>query len=772
MGELLGLRTLTPFPATGRQASYGYVRFTASFASDLRSSSYSGCRDTFSCVSSVHLIQERSIMTNIGRNHLYIFKVAVAACVAATFLTLPVFVSAATGQDMARQNLTMVYEKRGDLQQLFDAATWEAMDSPRTAGLIDLETWARQYGYKEHPAMLAWYASSTVADDDGGGFDFSGVTAGAVVVVDENGKVKLAKNASRSFPLGSVTKLMTAMVVIDSGVTLDSMVALNGTDEIGGLRLRVPSGSSVSMYDLLHAMLVGSANNATMALVRGTGMSTEAFVDAMNGKAAYFGMRSTTFTEPSGLDAGNVSTAYEMSRLVRESLVYRLIRRATQTSSYSVSASDGTYAVSSPNVLLTDQDNGLYVLGGKNGYVDGAAWTVAIRMRDARNVPVVVVTVGSGSKTASFADARKVSEWVWDSVQGRSATVAAVRIRISSEERRHLRAIFDERADLQALFDPLTWKARTSVRTAGIADLEDWARQYGHKEHVELAAYGLEPIREDPPTTPPLALVVNETVLVPVKRTSATFDFSLLTASKVFVVDSASRKVLLSFNATRMHPIASITKLMTGMVIRDLGIPMSRSVSLRAQDEVGGARLRVPTGVSLTVGDLMYAMLVGSANNSAHALARSTGPVPVFVAAMNSKAGTFGLTRTRFDDPTGLSVGNESTAEEVAALAFEAFRDRTIRKMTSTATHTIWTSGGTHTITNTNGLLTDQDNGLVVLGGKTGYLNESKWNLVVHMMDARHKPIMVVVLGADTRSLSSREAERIARWVWDNYVWQ
>lgn len=709
-------------------------------------------------------------MFKVIRLHLYIFKVAVAACVAAILLTLPVFVSAATGQDMARQNLTMVYGKRGDLQRLFDATTWKAVDSPRTAGLVDLETWARQYGYKEHPSSLAWYGGTTVADDDGGGFDFSGVTAGAVVVVDESGKVKLAKNASKSFPLGSVTKLMTAMVVIDSGVALDSMVALRGTDEIGGLRLRVPSGSSVSMYDLLHAMLVGSANNATMALVRGTGMSKETFVDLMNGKAAYLGMRSTTFTEPSGLDAGNVSTAYEMSRLVRESLAYRLIRRATQTSSYPVSAGDGTYAVSSPNVLLTDPDNGLYVLGGKNGYVDGAAWTVAVRMRDARNVPVIVVTVGSGSKATSFADARKVSEWVWDSVQGSSVSVAAVQI--SSEERRRLRAILDERADLQALFDPLTWKARASVRTAGIADLEDWARQYGHKEHAELAAYGPEPIRDDPPTMPPPALAVNETVLVPAKRTSVTFDFGLLTASKAFVVDSASRKVLLSYNATRTHPIASITKLMTGMVMRDLGIPMSRSVSLLAQDEVGGARLRVPTGVSLTVGDLMYAMLVGSANNAAYALARSAGSIPTFVTAMNSKAGTFGLMRTRFDDPTGLAVGNESTAEEVAALAFEAFRDYTIRKMTSTAKHTIWTSGGTHTITNTNGLLTDPDNGLVVLGGKTGYLNESKWNLVVHMMDARQKPIMVVVLGADTKSLSSREAELIARWVWDNYVWQ
>ena len=211
---------------------------------------------------------------------------------------------------------------------------------------------------------------------------------------------------------------------------------------------------------------------------------------------------------------------------------------------------------------------------------------------------------------------------------------------------------------------------------------------------------------------------------------------------------------------------------MTGIVIRDLGIPMSRRASLLTQDEVGGARLRVPTGVSLTVGDLMYATLVGSANNAAHALARTAGSLPTFVAAMNGKASTLGLTRTHFDDPTGLAVGNESTAEEVAALAFEAFKDYTLRKMLTTAKHTIWTSGGTHTITNTNGLLTDPNNGLIVLGGKTGYLYESKWNFVVHMMDARHKPIMVVIFGADTKSLSFREAEFVARWVWDNYEWQ
>jgi D-alanyl-D-alanine endopeptidase (penicillin-binding protein 7) len=247
-----------------------------------------------------------------------------------------------------------------------------------------------------------------------------------------------------------------------------------------------------------------------------------------------------------------------------------------------------------------------------------------------------------------------------------------------------------------------------------------------------------------------------------------------VTADSVFVIDVPTRKVLASVNADRLHPTASIAKLMTGAVAVDGGTSFASRVALLRQDEIGGARLRVPVGATMTFEDLMYSMLVGSANNAAHAIARISGGgnVSAFVDSMNAKAGEFGLTNTRFTDPSGLDVSNVSTAREIAALALEAMGRYEVRKMCSTAEYSFEASTGEHTVKNTNNILTDPDNGLYVLGGKTGYLNESKWNLVVQLHDARWKPVLVVVLGSDTKTQLFADAEVAARWAWDNYRWQ
>ncbi len=288
----------------------------------------------------------------------------------------------------------------------------------------------------------------------------------------------------------------------------------------------------------------------------------------------------------------------------------------------------------------------------------------------------------------------------------------------------------------------------------------------------EPSAVPAPPLVAVAPQDPPRALRLMPHVPKPKLKSDAKFDFSSISATSVYVVDVASRAVLMEYNADVPHPLASITKLMTACVTLDYSVPLSKKISVIAKDEVGGARLRVNVGTKLSVKDLLNVALIGSANNTANALARATNlSRNDFVAEMNAKAKKFGLGKTTFTEPTGIDTANVSTAKEIAALGLEAFAFPDIRRATTTARYFVSLASGARTVKNTNGLLTDERNGLYVLGGKTGYLVESQWNLVVKMRDARSRPIEVVVLGAETQKQSFRDAETIARWVWSHYAW-
>src|SRR5688572_29745181 len=291
--------------------------------------------------------------------------------------------------------------------------------------------------------------------------------------------------------------------------------------------------------------------------------------------------------------------------------------------------------------------------------------------------------------------------------------------------------IFAVRTDLQALFKP-DGTAVPSPKTAGIATLEDWAKKYGSKEYPTFLGWfaggGLTPAKRTVASSP-RALALRSASFTQVKKPEASFPFGSLSAEAVLVIDVATRDVLVSKNAYQSRPLASITKLMTALVALDHRLPMTRQASILEKDEVGGARLRMDSGTALTIRQIFDAMLIGSANNAANALARATKIAREdFVEEMNDKAKELGLHATTFVDPSGIEVGNVSTAEDIAALGLEAFDVNDVRRATTTAKTTIVAAKVAHTIKNTNALLTDERNGLYVLGGKTGYLEESRWN--------------------------------------------
>ncbi len=243
------------------------------------------------------------------------------------------------------------------------------------------------------------------------------------------------------------------------------------------------------------------------------------------------------------------------------------------------------------------------------------------------------------------------------------------------------------------------------------------------------------------------------------------------------VLDYKTKKVLYSYKPDIAWPAASLTKLTGALTFLDRNLNFNRIVSILKQDEVGGGRLRVKSGATMTIRDVIYSSIVGSANNAATALARISGlGTKNFVAAMNKKAKAIGCQYTVFHDASGMDEENLTTATDMAKIAMAAFAKPEIRRPASTASYTfkIRNTGEAHTIKNTDTLLLDEDNGLYVTGGKTGYLEESKNNLVLKVRpDAKsvNKDLLIVVFGADTRDQLFLAASRLAKWSWLSYTW-
>jgi D-alanyl-D-alanine carboxypeptidase len=250
--------------------------------------------------------------------------------------------------------------------------------------------------------------------------------------------------------------------------------------------------------------------------------------------------------------------------------------------------------------------------------------------------------------------------------------------------------------------------------------------------------------------------------------------------SAAIAVDVESGMILYEYEGLRAWPAASLTKLMSALVYLDNQAPDGTVVAMTSADEVGGGRLRIASGAKLTTQDLIYSSITASANNAAMALARLSGlGAKKFLGAMNAKAEAFEMRRTTFVDAAGIDPSNVTCARDLAKLAWRAFDNAWIKKSATTAQYRfkIRNTGEMKTIKTTNALLVDpQYNDVFVTGGKTGYLEESQYNLAVRLrpMEAvgnNDRHVLVVVLGAPSREASFVSAEALAKWVWEVYKW-
>jgi D-alanyl-D-alanine endopeptidase (penicillin-binding protein 7) len=230
-------------------------------------------------------------------------------------------------------------------------------------------------------------------------------------------------------------------------------------------------------------------------------------------------------------------------------------------------------------------------------------------------------------------------------------------------------------------------------------------------------------------------------------------------------MDQDTHEVLYGKNQEAVLPIASLTKLMTGLLVTQAKLPMDEKITI-TQDDVDtekGSRSRLKVGTTLTRGELLHLALMSSENRAAHALGRTyPGGLEGFVGLMNSKAQALGMHATRYVEPTGLSSRNQSSASDLAILVGTAHAEPEMRELTTSPGFQVAVGNRTVQFNTTNGLVKNPkwDIGLQ----KTGYISEAGRCLVMQTKIAGRKLIIVFLDSAGKLSRIG-DAERVRRWV-------
>ena len=238
-----------------------------------------------------------------------------------------------------------------------------------------------------------------------------------------------------------------------------------------------------------------------------------------------------------------------------------------------------------------------------------------------------------------------------------------------------------------------------------------------------------------------------------------------LKSSVALVLDQDTHEVLLSKNDHAVMPIASLTKLMTGLIVSDARLPLDEMISI-TEDDIDyekGSRSRLPVGTTLTRGELMHLALMSSENRAAHALGRTfPGGMQRFVGLMNARAMMLGMKDTRYVEPTGLSSENRSSAYDLATLVNTAAQDPLLRQLSTSQGYEVAVGNRVLQYNNTNRLVHNPDWQIGLQ--KTGYISEAGQCLVMQARVAGRKLIMVFL---DSSGKYSRlaDAERVRRWV-------
>lgn len=255
------------------------------------------------------------------------------------------------------------------------------------------------------------------------------IQSGAALVIDHNGNRLYGKNTTEVRPIASVTKLMTAMVVLDAEVPLDDLITIEEVDRDNlrhsSSRLRIDQ-ATLSRQDMLRVALMSSDNRAAAALGRTTfGGGAPEFVAAMNAKARILGMRNSRFMDPAGLDTGNSATAEDLVRMVHAASQYPLIREITSTGDFVAYPYGAATPVHYRNTNPLVRDPNWVVELSKTGYINEAGRCLVMQATVADRRLYVVLLNAPGKQTP-FGDSQRLREWL--AAGGAPATAGVVAV--------------------------------------------------------------------------------------------------------------------------------------------------------------------------------------------------------------------------------------------------------------------------------------------------------------------------------------------------------
>lgn len=250
--------------------------------------------------------------------------------------------------------------------------------------------------------------------------EFAGqITAVSALVVDDKTDTLLySKNSEEVRPLASITKLMSALVLMDMPIDWASSTTIC-EDDCDGSSHQINVGEKYTLDDLLHVALIGSSNTAISALARMTGVTAENFALLMNKKAQSLNLTSAKFVEPTGLDAGNIANVFDVAKILKENLKYKKIYEAMKVGEYYAHPlnKDKARRVWSTNLLLTNWVPSDFQSGdivGKTGFIGDSKYNFTVRIADKDGHAVRIVVLGSESSDSRFSEARDLAEWVFE----------------------------------------------------------------------------------------------------------------------------------------------------------------------------------------------------------------------------------------------------------------------------------------------------------------------------------------------------------------------
>lgn len=235
----------------------------------------------------------------------------------------------------------------------------------------------------------------------------------SALVVDRLGNEVYAKNADTPRPIASITKLMTAMVTLDAGLSMDEKITITKADrdlhKLTGSRLKY--GATLTRAQMIGLALMASENRAATALGRTYPGGMQAFVKAMNRKASDLGMVSSRFEDPAGLRAGNVASASDLAVMVRAAERYPMIREATTTKSMTVYPWKGRGPLRYVNTNRLLKNKTWSIELSKTGYINEAGRCLTMQA-EIVDQPLVIVLLNSFGKLTPMGDSNRLRKWI------------------------------------------------------------------------------------------------------------------------------------------------------------------------------------------------------------------------------------------------------------------------------------------------------------------------------------------------------------------------